>query len=292
MEGYRHWEDREKRYTGGLEYPPLVHTINIKFFFIWTEASRETCLFFLCYSDFDFCTDNGHQIQKLTRGVSPLADMSHYGQLANVLSWIIPGISWRLGNRPQSASVASVSPVSSSDGTWTRRMRLTPPKPLNPPESEQVSPCKGSCTTGEVPQRGSRVRRCPISSSSYCSLDRVCTAYRTYTIHRLTNTCVCKTSVPWWRDTAWHYHLPLLNLSPACYLLLWDSHPSSWRESVMTARRSFFRGAIANISAFSPMLRVAMPNTIIIFKLNALLIRQFWTWLNSLRHEDNTNTFT
>ena len=100
MEGYRHWEDREKRYTGGLENPPSVHTINIKFFFIWTEASRETCLFFLCYSDFDFCTDNGHQIQKLTRGVSPLADMSHSGQLANVLSWIIPGISWRLGNHP------------------------------------------------------------------------------------------------------------------------------------------------------------------------------------------------
>ena len=104
--------------------------------------------------------------------------MSHSGQLANVLSWIIPGISWRLGNhpwwhvsslrnRPQSASVASVSPVHASDGTWTGRMRLTPSKPLIPPESEQVSPCKGSCTTGEVPQRGSRVRRCPFPPTRF-----------------------------------------------------------------------------------------------------------------------------
>ena len=73
-------------------------------------------------------TNHGHQKQELTRGVFPLADMSHSGQHANVLSLLIPGSSWSLGyqpgwhvsslrNRPLSASVASVSPVHASDGT-------------------------------------------------------------------------------------------------------------------------------------------------------------------------------
>ncbi|MBQ7424224.1 MAG: hypothetical protein IJV19_05740 [Prevotella sp.] len=74
-----------------------------------------------------FSTHHGHNRQELTRGVSPLADKSHSGQHANVLSRLIPGSSWSLGNhpgwhvssfgrRPMSVSVAAGSPVSPSDG--------------------------------------------------------------------------------------------------------------------------------------------------------------------------------
>ena len=35
---------------------------------------------------------HGHQFHELARGVTSLADMALSGQLANVLSWIIPGI--------------------------------------------------------------------------------------------------------------------------------------------------------------------------------------------------------
>ena len=45
-------------------------------------------------------TNHGHQKQELTRGVFPLADMSHSRQHANVLSLLIPGSSWSLGYQP------------------------------------------------------------------------------------------------------------------------------------------------------------------------------------------------
>lgn len=81
-----------------------------------------------------------HSRHSLIDGLGPLL------AAANVLSLLIPGSSWSLGNhpkwhvsnfgrRPLSVSVAAGSPVHPSDGNISRRLHPTPPLSLDLPES-------------------------------------------------------------------------------------------------------------------------------------------------------------
>ena len=96
-----------------------------------------------------------------------------------------------------------------------------------PPECARVSPCEGSSTTGVIHTSGCRFQWCPFLSASYCSLKRVCTPHRTYTFHRLVNTCVYNTTVPCRQDTTGNYSLLCSPNSPVCHLLLGDTHTLS-----------------------------------------------------------------
>lgn len=97
----------------------------------------------------------------------------------------------------------------------------------DPPESGMSSYCEGSSTTSVIHTRGSRFPWCPVSSARYCSMKKVYTIHRIYIFHRVANICVCHTTVPCRRDTTENSSHPHVSNTPACNLLLGDSHPLS-----------------------------------------------------------------
>ena len=115
--------------------------------------------------------------------------------VANIPSCITLGGSWNLDRhtgwyvsnfvrRPLSVSAAVGSPVHSSDETTLLPLASDTTTSSNPPEKYMGISLQGFRHDGRVSPKGQQSPAVSFLTDAVCSMNRVCTANRTHTIHR------------------------------------------------------------------------------------------------------------